>query len=166
MINFVIVGFIVGVNWIIKFVSFIVKFWCFLLNNVNNVNCIKGISIFVFIVWIICVNIKILKFGVKVVIIEFNKNVFIVVKYKGLVLILFIRYVVRGIMMLLISINLVISYCDVFLLIFNFFIILGNVVFNNVWFKIVINVLINIIVIMKFCFWVVNLILVIIIFFF
>lgn len=121
---------------------------------------------FVFIVWIIWVNIKILKFGVKVVIIEFNKNVFIVVKYKGLVLILFIRYVVRGIMMLLISINLVISYCDVFLLIFNFFIILGNVVFNNVWFKIVINVLINIIVIMKFCFWVVNLILVIIIFFF
>lgn len=58
---------------------------------------------------------------------------------------------VSGIMILFINMKFVISYCDVFLLIFNLCIMCGKVVLSNVWFKMVMKVLINIIDIIKFC---------------
>lgn len=53
------------------------------------------------------------------------------------------RYVVIGIKILFINMNFVINYCFVDVEILNFVLIFGKVIFNNVWFKIVINILNN-----------------------
>ncbi len=84
------------------------------------------------IAWMTHATINTPKLGAMAATIDPTKNVPIAAKYKGLVLILSIKYAVRGIMTPLTSINPVTSHCDVLSLIFNSLIILGNAVFNNV----------------------------------
>lgn len=151
MNNLVNVGLIVGVFCIIIFVNFIVNLCCLVGNSVNIVNCINGKRMLVLIVWIIWDIIKIVNVGENVVIIDFIRKIVIEKIYKWCVEYLFIKKVVSGIIILLISINLVINYCVVVFVMFSFLMIVGSVVFKIVWLSIDIKVLMSIIVMIVLC---------------